>query len=572
VSSTEVDQHLADLEEPKRSTLERLRQTIFEVVPDAEEGISYGVPAFRLQGKVVAGFAAFKNHLSYLPHIGSVFQVLEEEMCQYETTTGSLHFPIGSPLPKRPSLSGWQACGGFELDGADAVCGAGDVEVFEVADLLGSLVNKSLVVAERSSGSLRYRLLETIRQYAAAQLVRSGGEAEARRARATHAEYYLSLAEEAGHELDGPHQGPWLKRLDVEWDNIRAALTCLSAEPDRTEEVLRLAVALLRFLLSRGHRDAVGHLRSALERPDGVPAALRARALYVAGRLMFSLLGEEDPFERRTARELGERALEMARDLDDQRLLSETLRFVASTETEATSSRATLLGQEALEGARRLEDPVLVGDALLILARAAPTAEEKRELRLETLACYRRARDVLSVSLALQGLASQAVADGQVAAARAYREEAIAAAEEIGSSWYLPALWSDQGIVFLLLGEFEEAASFSRKALIAFRRLGGRSATAFSIFVLACCATGTGDYCRAARLTGVHDVIDAEVIDLVHKGIYQWTPPEQRARDDNRARLRQILGDDEYEREHTLGRGLSFVQAVDLALGRASSS
>ena len=67
---------------------------------------------------------------------------------------------------------------------------------------------------------------------------------------------------------------------------------------------------------------------------------------------MFSLLGEEDPFERRTARELGERALEMARDLDDQRLLSETLRFVASTETEATSSRATLLGQEALEGAR----------------------------------------------------------------------------------------------------------------------------------------------------------------------------------------------------------------------------
>jgi tetratricopeptide (TPR) repeat protein len=287
---------------------------------------------------------------------------------------------------------------------------------------------------------------------------------------------------------------------------------------------------------------------------------------------MFSLLGEEDPFERRTARELGERALEMARDLDDQRLLSETLRFVASTETEATSSRATLLGQEALEGARRLEDPVLVGDALLILARAAPTAEEKRELRLETLACYRRARDVLSVSLALQGLASQAVADGQVAAARAYREEAIAAAEEIGSSWYLPALWSDQGIVFLLLGEFEEAASFSRKALIAFRRLGGRSATAFSIFVLACCATGTGDYCRAARLTGVHDVIDAEVIDLVHKGIYQWTPPEQRARDDNRARLRQILGDDEYEREHTLGRGLSFVQAVDLALGRASSS
>ena len=461
--------------------------------------------------------------------------------------------------------------GGFELDGADAVCGAGDVDVFEVADLLGSLVNKSLIVAERSSGSLRYRLLETIRQYAAHQLVRSGGEAEARLARAAHAEYYLGLAEEAGPELEGPHQGPWLKRLDLEWDNIRAALTCLSAEPDRTEEVLRLSVTLFRFLLTRGHRDAIGHLRAALERRDRVPAALRAHALFVTGSLVFRLLGGEDPFERRTGRELGERALEMARDLDDQRLLSETLRFVSWTETEERSSRATLLGQEALEVARRLDDPVLMGDALWILAGAAPTPEEERELRLEALACYRRAGDVLSVSLALQGLASQAVVDEQLAASRAYREEAIAAAEEIGSSWVLPAFWTDHAIVLLLLGELTEATSFGRKALIAMRRRG-RSAVGFTIFVLACCATGTGDYRRAAHLTGAHDVIDTEFINLVHRGSYRWTAPEQRARDDNRARLRQVLGDEEYECEHAVGKALSFEQAIDLALGRANSS
>ena len=62
--------------------------------------MSYGVPAFRLQGKVVAGFAAFKNHLSYLPHSGSVFPALKEELGQYKTTTGALHFPIDAPLPK----------------------------------------------------------------------------------------------------------------------------------------------------------------------------------------------------------------------------------------------------------------------------------------------------------------------------------------------------------------------------------------------------------------------------------------------------------------------------------------
>jgi uncharacterized protein YdhG (YjbR/CyaY superfamily) len=100
VSSDEIDQYLTDLEEPKRSTLQRLRETILEVVPDAEEGISYQVPAFRIDGKVIAGFAAFKNHLSYLPHSGSVFPALGDELASYKMSKGALQFPIDSPLPK----------------------------------------------------------------------------------------------------------------------------------------------------------------------------------------------------------------------------------------------------------------------------------------------------------------------------------------------------------------------------------------------------------------------------------------------------------------------------------------
>jgi uncharacterized protein YdhG (YjbR/CyaY superfamily) len=76
MSKDEVDRYLAALEEPKRSTLDALRRTILDIVPEVEQCISYGVPAFRLQGKVIAGFAAFKNHLSYLPHSGSVFPEL----------------------------------------------------------------------------------------------------------------------------------------------------------------------------------------------------------------------------------------------------------------------------------------------------------------------------------------------------------------------------------------------------------------------------------------------------------------------------------------------------------------
>ena len=100
MSQQEIDEYLANLDEPKRTTLQRLRQTIRSVVPEAEEGISYGLPAFRLQGKVIAGFAAFKNHLSYLPHSGSVFAEMPDDVAGYVTSKGALQFPIDRPLPK----------------------------------------------------------------------------------------------------------------------------------------------------------------------------------------------------------------------------------------------------------------------------------------------------------------------------------------------------------------------------------------------------------------------------------------------------------------------------------------
>jgi uncharacterized protein YdhG (YjbR/CyaY superfamily) len=95
----EVDAYLAGLEKPKRTTLDALRRSIRAVVPDAEEGISYGLPAFRVDGKVVAGFAAFKNHLAYLPHSGQVLSGLADRLTGYECTKSSLHFPIDEPLP-----------------------------------------------------------------------------------------------------------------------------------------------------------------------------------------------------------------------------------------------------------------------------------------------------------------------------------------------------------------------------------------------------------------------------------------------------------------------------------------
>lgn len=100
MSKQEIDDYLATLNPAQRATLGDLRQTIMAIVPDAEECISYGIPAFRLGGKVIAGFGAYKQHLSYFPHSGSVLEGLRDELTEYSQSRGTLRFLVGEPLPK----------------------------------------------------------------------------------------------------------------------------------------------------------------------------------------------------------------------------------------------------------------------------------------------------------------------------------------------------------------------------------------------------------------------------------------------------------------------------------------
>ncbi len=99
MTAEDIDSYLEGVEEPKRSTLSQLRRDILAVIPDAEQCLSYAVPAFKVDGKTVAGFAAFKAHLSYLPHSGSVFPELTAELADYPKSSGALRFPIDRPLP-----------------------------------------------------------------------------------------------------------------------------------------------------------------------------------------------------------------------------------------------------------------------------------------------------------------------------------------------------------------------------------------------------------------------------------------------------------------------------------------
>ncbi len=100
MSADEIDDYLATLDDAKRYTLERLRSSIVAILPDAEQGMSYGVPAFKVGGKAVAGFAAAKDHLSYLPHSGSVLGELADDLAGYHASKGALRFAVDNPLPE----------------------------------------------------------------------------------------------------------------------------------------------------------------------------------------------------------------------------------------------------------------------------------------------------------------------------------------------------------------------------------------------------------------------------------------------------------------------------------------
>ena len=101
MSVQEIDAYIQAQPEPQRSTLTHLREQILAVIPDAEQCISYGMPGFRVNGKVVAGFASYKKHIGYYPHSGQVFRVMMDDLASYEVSEkgGGVKFPIDAAVP-----------------------------------------------------------------------------------------------------------------------------------------------------------------------------------------------------------------------------------------------------------------------------------------------------------------------------------------------------------------------------------------------------------------------------------------------------------------------------------------
>jgi predicted ATPase len=458
--------------------------------------------------------------------------------------------------------------GGFDLQGAEAVCAEGGLESFDVADLLSSLVHKSLVTAERLLTSLRYRLLETIRQYAADQLIQIGGEAEAFRTRQLHAEHYLRLCLDAAPELEGPRQGVWLMRLDVEFDNLLATFNTLSADPERTADVLAFGVALSRFVFTRRNAIVPRYLREALSNDNDAPITLCASALLALSAMTrLNGLGEHS---KQLAHDLSEQAMSLVEQIDDDDLMIQALNERALTSADLDlKDAAIVMANAALDLARRVNSPRWIAEALGTLAYTDLTGPEARGQVLEALAIFRQINDPYWISMMLASLSVSHFETLQdVRDARALNEEAIELADEIGSTFHRMLLWYLAGAFSFFLGEFELSVEQSQRALRLSRKNGSPVMNDYwIIFNLTCCATQQGRFVLGAQLAGVHDGFEDRAVGSI-SGF--WTPLEIEAREKNRSLLREALGDEEYERLLAVGKSLSTERWYDLALGRTS--
>ena len=445
---------------------------------------------------------------------------------------------------------------GFDLGAAENVCGFGDIDVLEVADLLDSLVNKSLVGAEPAGSTLRYRLLETIRQFAAERLAEAGEEAAA--AAAAHCQYFLDAAEAAAPHLSGPEQGRWFARLDTEQANLRRAAEHAARDPEGTTRIFRFGAALHDYWMARNRaKEELALLGPALERPDA-----RTDASLFGTILAHAALAAR-PVDLPRAQQLAQRAVEFARQLGDDRVLIEALAALCGSYYYAGHpDRGLPFGAEAVERARRLGDDFLLAASLTGYLLCSDVIEPARsdQLFAEAIACTERSGDELFSAFVHNNASVHALRAGDLASARTHLEKARAAMQATGSTGHHVLV--NLGWVLLREGDPRGARARFEEGLRISRRIGERSGIAYATLGLACVAADLGDRDRAAELHGAAQAVQDRTAE-------PWQDPESGYRQENLDGVRAALGDEQFERAYARGMALGLDQALDLALGRS---
>ncbi len=454
--------------------------------------------------------------------------------------------------------------GGWTLEAAEEVGADGSIEGSDVLDLLGRLVDKSLVVAEaEAQGAVRYRMLEPIRQYAQERFEASEELVTIQR---RHAEFFLALAEEAEPEVEGPQQAAWLERLEAEYDNLRAALSWSLERGEETELGLRVAGALGQFWYLRGYLgEGRRWLEEALAKSSPASTAARANALHRLSFLAY-LQGDLDRAQEASEEGLKLEGVEQFWDIAGRRSVAAglgrlMLGIVASAQGD--SERAIQLYEKSLALSRKIGDKRGIADNLLWLGiemRPRGDLGKARELLEEGMVVAREVGDPDLLAAFLTQLCDTFLLQGDLERATVVGEKAVAICREHKHRFMLSEVLCNLGWVALLRGNLERATTLYVESLELKREVGLMLLLPESLDGLACVATARGETERAVRLFGATQALH----ELVRN--YLTVREYAALREPYLAATRSQLSEEAWETAFAEGRAMGFEETVEYAL------
>jgi predicted ATPase/Tfp pilus assembly protein PilF len=402
--------------------------------------------------------------------------------------------------------------GGFDVAAVAAVATGNDHE--RATDLLARLVDASLVVADTRRSSTRYRVLETVRQYAAERLNERGETEPARR---RHAQHFAALATTAEPELTGAQQTEWFGRLDDEHANLLAALSYLQQSGGDDARLLECTVSLTRFWYVRGHlAEARERLTAAADAAAEAPAGLRRRALTAAASIAL-LQGDYGASVR-----FAEDSLRAAQETGEERLIANGLSNLGA------------------------------------IALAAGEHERARSLLEEAVSRARRIDDTRIAALALNNLGDHALTVGDYERAEPLFNESLAILRARGDTANVARSLFNLGAVALELGRLEEAEPRLRESLELSRHAGDKEDMCWCLLGTAALAGARDLSERAATLCGAASALLGQIGAA-------FKPFERSLYDRTTARARELMGEMAFNAAHRRGEEMSLDAALEFA-------
>ena len=403
--------------------------------------------------------------------------------------------------------------GGWTLEAAEKVCSGKGIRSGEVLDLLSQLVNKSLIVVQMREGEARYRRLEIIREFAREELIEA---AEAGQLQERHLAYFLQKVEEIEPHLMGAEQSTWMDYLELELDNIRAAMEC-SISTKRGEESLRLFGSLAWFLFIHCHfREGLEWFRRTLELRNGTSKQAQAKAIGDGSWLKYAM------GDLAAASRLRQESADLYRELGDLKGLSTQLQFVGVLETE--------------RGNRALARPFLE----------------------ESLRISRAINNRLAIPRVLIHLGLLSESEGDHAIAGHYFEESLNISRELGEGHLTMIVLGWMGGSALAQKNIRQAREYYRESLEIGIKLKNKRTIAEEFLSFAEILCAEERYSESAQLQGFAETLFNESESLTESHLADI----KRVADIPKMHL----GEDSYRNEFDIGRKLNLKQAVKIAL------